>query len=83
MLTTQHRQELLSRAYVAAVAASVGMNFSTRDFDYGIDLTLHEVTTRKSRITGKRRFVESGRTLDIQIKSKKFFLSISQSCFRR
>ena len=69
MLTPQHRQELLSRAYVAAIAASVGMNFSTRDFDYGIDLTLHEVTTRTNPSTGKRRFVESGRTLDIQIKS--------------
>ncbi len=45
------------------------MNFSTREFDYGIDLTLHEVTTRTNPQTGKRRFVESGRTLDLQIKS--------------
>ena len=69
MLTPQHRQEQLSRAYVAAIAASVGMNFSTRDFDYGIDLTLHEVTTRTNPSSGKKRLVESGRTLDIQIKS--------------
>ena len=54
---------------MAAIAASVGMNFSTRDFDYGIDLTLHEVTTRTNPSTGKKRLVESGRTLDIQIKS--------------
>lgn len=68
MLTPQHRQELLSRAYVVAIAASVGMNFSTRGLDYGIDLTLHEVTTRTDS-TGKKRLVESGHTLDIQIKS--------------
>jgi hypothetical protein len=63
MLTSQHRQELISRAYVAAVAASVGMNSSIRDLDYGIDLTLHQVTSRTSRKTGKTRIVESGLTL--------------------
>lgn len=69
MLTSQHRQELISRAYVAAIAASVGMNSSTRDLDYGIDLTLHQVTSRTSKKTGKTRIVESGLTLDLQIKS--------------
>ena len=68
MLTSQHRQELISRAYVSAVAASVGMNSSTRDLDYGIDLTLHQVTSRTSKKTGKTRIVESGLTLDIQMK---------------
>ncbi len=68
MLTSQHRQELISRAHVAAIAASVGMNSSTRDLDYGIDLTLHQVTSRTSQKTGKTRIVESGLTLDLQIK---------------
>lgn len=69
MLTLQHRQELISRAYVAAIAAGAGMNSSTRDLDYGIDLTLHQITSRTSRKTGKSRIVESGLTLDLQIKS--------------
>lgn len=68
MLTSQHRQELIARAYVAAIAASVGMNSSTRDLDYGIDLTLHQITSRTSQKTGKTRIVESGLTLDLQIK---------------
>jgi hypothetical protein len=50
-------------------AASVGMNSSTRDLDYGIDLTLLQVTSRTNRKTGKTRIVESGLTLNIQIKS--------------
>jgi hypothetical protein len=40
-----------------------------RDFDYGIDLTLHEVTVRTSPRTGRKRYVESGWPLDVQIKS--------------
>lgn len=68
MLISQHRQELISRAYVAAVAASVGMNSSIRDLDYGIDLTLHQVTSRTSQNTGRTRIVESGLTVDLQLK---------------
>ncbi len=63
MLTVTHRQEAISRAYIQAVASKCGMNSSFRDFDYGIDVTLHEITRR-----GKR-YVESGFKLDIQAKA--------------
>ncbi len=63
MLTITHRQEAFSRAYIQAVASKCGMNCSFREFDYGIDVTLHEITRR-----GKR-YVESGFKLDIQAKA--------------
>lgn len=69
MLTPQHSQEALTRAYIQAIAARVGLTCSFRDFDYGIDLTLKPVVVRTNRTTGGRRYVESGVALDIQIKS--------------
>jgi hypothetical protein len=63
LLTVTHRQEALSRAYIQAVASKCGMNCSFREFDYGIDVTLHEITRRGNR------YVESGFKLDIQAKS--------------
>ena len=62
MLTRNHRQEALSRAYVQAVAACCGMSSSTPLPDYGIDLSLHDIL-----LVGGRR-VESGCKLDIQAK---------------
>lgn len=69
MLTREHRQESLTRAYILAIAARMGMSCSIRDFDYGIDLTLHQVTTRTNPATGRKRYIESGMPLDIQVKS--------------
>ena len=66
MLTPEHQKESLARAYIHAVAGQLGMSCSMRDFDYGIDLTLHEVTTRTNPDTGRVRYVESGWPLDIQ-----------------
>jgi hypothetical protein len=63
MLTQQHRQECLSRAYIQAVAGRAGMNCLFREFDYGIDITLTDIQLRN----GRR--VESGFKLDIQAKS--------------
>jgi hypothetical protein len=63
MLTRNHRQEALARAYVQAIAACCGLGCSARDFDYGIDITLHDIQHRA------RRYVESGFKLDIQAKS--------------
>jgi hypothetical protein len=63
MMTRQHRQEALSRAYVQAIAACCGLNYSTRALDYGLDVSLHEITRRRGR------FAESGGHLDIQLKS--------------
>ena len=63
MLTRNHRQEALSRAYVQAIAGRCGLTCSLREFDYGIDLTLHDILRRA------HRHMESGFKLDIQAKS--------------
>jgi Domain of unknown function (DUF4365) len=64
LLTRNHRQEALSRAYVEIVAAQCGMAcISPRLHDYGIDFTLREIWRR-----GRRR-CESGFSLDVQAKS--------------
>jgi len=63
LLTIEHRKESLSRAYVQAVAGRCGLNCSYREFDYGIDMTLHHIQVRDNR------YVESGFKLDIQAKS--------------
>jgi len=62
LLTREHRQEGLSRAYVQAVAAACGMGYSLPSPDYGIDLTLEDILIR-----GRRR-VPSGWKLDVQAK---------------
>lgn len=63
MLTRNYRQEALSRACGQAIAGCCGLSCSFRDFDYGIDLTLHEIRRRG------RRYYESGFKLDVQAKS--------------
>ena len=63
MMTHEDRQEALSRAYVHAVAAMCGMTYSTPSKDYGIDLTLREVSETRGR------FTEAGLVLDLQLKS--------------
>ena len=64
MLTRNHRMEALSRAYVQAIAARCGLVCSTtREYDYGIDLTLHLVQRRE------RQYAEAGFRLDIQLKA--------------
>jgi hypothetical protein len=63
MMTREHRQEALSRAYVRAVAAQVGLIVSEPDNDYGIDMQLRAVTP----LEGQRR--DRGPQLDLQLKS--------------
>jgi hypothetical protein len=53
VLTTQHIQEALSRAYIHAVAARCGMSTATYDFDYGIDLTINEITRKNGKLCPK------------------------------
>jgi hypothetical protein len=63
MITIQHTQESLSRAYIHAIAGSAGVNCSIdRAFDYGIDGTFRPVVVR-----GNRR-IENGFPLDYQLK---------------
>jgi hypothetical protein len=63
MMTREHRQEALCRAYVQAVAAQAGATWSKSDSDYGIDFSLRLVST----VEGRRR--EAGAQMDLQLKS--------------
>lgn len=69
LLTAGHSMESLTRAYLHALAGHAGLTCSFRDFDYGIDLTLHQVTVRTNRMTERKRYVESGMCMDVQVKS--------------
>jgi hypothetical protein len=53
----------MTRAYIQAIAGRCGLGSTLRDFDYGIDVTVHHIRRRG------RRYFESGFKLDIQAKS--------------
>ena len=63
MITKQHRQELLCRAYVHAIAAQAGLLCSRPDPDYGIDLSLRSVAVRG------RRHLDTSLQVDLQLRS--------------
>lgn len=63
MITTAHRMESLSRAYLQAVAAQAGLTFSFRVYDYGTDVTLSEVR----EVDGV--FAETGFLIEVQLRS--------------
>lgn len=69
MITIQHVEEGLSKAYVLAVGCRAGMlcnvDFS---FDYGIDGTYREVEYRPD---SRRKYFDSGFSLDFQLKASK------------
>jgi hypothetical protein len=63
MITQEHAQEALSRAYIHAVAAKAGVNYVlAKEFDYGFDGHFYPVKLRGARI------VESGFSLSFQLK---------------
>jgi hypothetical protein len=62
-MTDEHRMEQLSRAYVQAVAAVCGCTCARPEPDYGHDLTLREVQSRRGE------YGPWGRSLDLQLKS--------------
>jgi hypothetical protein len=63
MITSQHIEEGISRAYVQAIAARAGVNTGSAHFDYGIDGTLCRVQIRN----GRR--IDSGFKIDYQLKA--------------
>lgn len=63
MITIQHRQEQLSRAYVHAVTAHAGLIFEPATTDYGVDGSIRVVQGRDGR-----RLV-CGHSLDVQLKA--------------
>jgi hypothetical protein len=75
LLTRNHRQEALCRAYVLAIAARCGMSVSVANPDYGIDLTLNDIV-----VSGDHH-AESGYKIDIQAKSATL-ANLSQAAVR-
>lgn len=63
MLSQQHIEEGLSRAYVQAVAARAGVNLAMPLNDYGVDGAFRKV------IRSHHRLFESGLALDYQLKA--------------
>ena len=63
MITQQHTQEQLSRAYVHAVTAKAGHIFEPPQTDYGVDGTLLHVENRDGRRD------RSGFAIDLQLKA--------------
>ncbi|MBI1915345.1 MAG: DUF4365 domain-containing protein [Planctomycetes bacterium] len=63
MLTRNHRQEALCRAYVQAVAALAGVSSSVPTPDYGIDLSLRSI----DEIGNQHQ--DAGVQLDLQLRS--------------
>jgi len=69
MIPLQHRQEALQKAYVAAVAAAVGVKADFSSFvEYGVDGTFQLVGEFVTPI-GERLLRETGYPLDFQLKS--------------
>jgi Domain of unknown function (DUF4365) len=64
MITLQHIEEGLSRAYLMAVVARAGAIIYSPQFDYGVDGTI----ARVRRIAGGR-YVEDGVKFDFQLKA--------------
>jgi len=63
MITNQHREEQLSRAYIHAVAADAGLIFEPTHQDYGVDGSIRQVN-----IVNGRRLL-GGHSLDVQLKA--------------
>jgi hypothetical protein len=63
LLTRNHRQEALCRAYVQAVAALAGAATSVPTPDYGVDLSLRDIEHRGNRRLDRRLQV------DLQLRS--------------
>ncbi len=63
MLTRNHRQEALCRAYIHAVAALAGVGTSVPVPDYGVDLSLRNVEQRGAR------YLDGRLQLDLQLRS--------------
>ena len=61
MITKQHRQQALCKAYVRAIAAQAGLICSEPEEDYGVDLCLRAIRSRGSRLA------DVGGQLDLQL----------------
>lgn len=64
LITRQHAQETLSKAYIHALAAKAGVNLALEPcHDYGVDGAFRPIVSRDGRL------VDSGFNLEFQLKS--------------
>ncbi|MDD3469838.1 MAG: DUF4365 domain-containing protein [Thermoguttaceae bacterium] len=67
MITENHKKESMSRAMIQAIAGKCGMTCSYSNFDYGIDIRIHDVA---QRMDGDQvRYIDAGFNIAIQAKS--------------
>ncbi|MDW9508799.1 DUF4365 domain-containing protein [Sinorhizobium meliloti] len=73
LLTKNHAQEGLSRAYVQALSSAARVWLSMKDeFDYGFDGQLDLIArVETDPATGKQNLVKAGYTIDFQLKCSK------------
>ncbi len=64
-MTEAHIKETISRAYVAAIAASVGMTIAASSLDYGFDGTFKDVEYDPHA----KQYSETGFGIDFQLKA--------------
>lgn len=69
MITDAHRKELLSFAWVEAIAACCGLSSCRPYPDYGVDIILKRVATVLRSGESKPIRVPSGYSLELQLKS--------------
>lgn len=65
IVTEAHTKELISRAYVNALAARVGMTVATSSLDYGFDGTFKDIEYNEQT----KEYSETGFGIDFQLKS--------------
>lgn len=69
MLTRNHAQEGISRAYMQAVSSTARVWMSMHDeFDYGFDGQLDLIADVREDANGRRQLVKAGYTIDFQLK---------------
>ncbi|HEV3121114.1 MAG TPA: DUF4365 domain-containing protein [Isosphaeraceae bacterium] len=83
LLTQQHIQEALSKAYIQAVAGKAGLVCSFYDFDYGIDLTVSEVTHRSGRrlLSGFKVDIQAKSSVSARVDPTEIFYSIERKSY--
>jgi hypothetical protein len=66
-MTENDIKELISRNFIRTVANRQGYKVGDRDLDHGVDLSVIEVTKRKTN-DGSIRYLDSGRQIELQLK---------------
>ncbi|WP_165359622.1 DUF4365 domain-containing protein [Lichenibacterium minor] len=65
MITEQHTKEILSRAFLLAIAGRAGFNVHKGELDYGVDYIVASVRYSAAR----SRYIEDGPNIHLQLKA--------------